>query len=234
MCPIPAWGRVTHAAGAVTAVFHPELLLPLHPPTGLPRRAAVFLAIWVAPARGRGPGGAGNRGSTGGGRGGASRGGRGLASQAFWGDRRAEPARPGRQTRDPCAPARRLRAPGAQLHPRPRGSGAASGRAAAEPREDALPCTVRARAPSSPQQVREGRRRRGRTTPETEGRKVWKVSGALRPPAWGQPGSEPPPLTSGKPRLSPALLPASQHADSSRWPSHFPLGTSRDAALAPP
>lgn len=68
MRPTSAWGRVTHAAGAVTAVFHPPLPLPLDPPTGFPRRVATFLAIWVAPARGRGPGWSAQRRAAGWGR----------------------------------------------------------------------------------------------------------------------------------------------------------------------
>lgn len=177
------------------------------------------------PAGGRGPGGA------------EARWGRGLHGRA-WPRLPGVPGPPASpaclpasgRARGSCALGLRLRASLAQLRSRLRGWEWGPARAAAQLREHTLPGALRTSAPSRPDQVRGGRGRRGRTTRDCrtkglEGKQNPAPPGLGR--GWVILARTPRPLTSGKPKLSSSSLPASQHADSSRWRSHFSGGNLR-------
>lgn len=131
----------------------------------------------MAPARGRGPGGAGERGV---GRdllgGVASLPGRSWAAGA---QRLPASERASGRARSFCALGRRLRASLAQLRSRLRGW--EPGPALADAERPVLPTPARL-----PQGNRSGAGGGGEgARPETGGLKVWKVSGTLRPSGWG-------------------------------------------------
>lgn len=181
----------------------------------------MFPAIWVAPARGRGPGGSARRRC-------GARAGRGLPRRAWpclpalWRCWRADPQ--SRRADECAAPAPRAAACALCGRSWVFASAAREPsrvRATSESREDALPYALRTRTSSPPQQVRGGRRRRGYDLRLEE----QKVSGTFCARELGVGLARNAAAADfWEAQALPASLPASQQADSSRWRSHFSGG----------
>lgn len=144
---------------------------------------------------------------------------------------------PSAGARDPCALGRRLCiASAAAPESPPLGSRVPCETPLSPGRTSCSLCALGAHAPSPPQQVRGGRRRRGRTTGDRRARGLEgkRSTAPPSPPVGCESGPEPPPPASGKPRLPPpgCRLPSTLTPAAGR--PTVPVGTSAGAERAPP